>query len=408
MTDLLMSGRLNTREIDADLVEALRDAFGDIPAVVGAILMGSRSRGIAHPKSNIDVQLVITHLDSDSADGITKSRGHLVEQLGIPISVNVHTLADAQPSLGRFELFQHKNRAELFVYQAKYTSVDLFGRNIFAEFADPTPSRTRREAIRTVASFSYFLRKFLFDVSMAPHGAAEFVRIPLISLEYIAVFYGYLSMGYRDGLDHLTATGRLLADEIEFLEECATRKSGSQYADVGMAFVLRAATFLDAIHERMLDDFRRRGVCDVRWNGKDRAIRWDLRLPQAASMTILRTRDKALVMQRPADDYLYPSQWTIPGGYLQAGEHPREGAAREAWEETGSYLVVSHLFDGQPVVTDRLAAFSFDVELPSSIAPRLTEHSNYRFVDVRDVLSMDLTPEARVIFERYIAETKPR
>ena len=408
MTDLLISDRLNTREIDADLVKALREAFDGVPAVVGAMLMGSRSRGIAHPKSNVDVQMVIAHLDADAADGIAKSRDRLAAQLGIPISVNVHTLADAQPSLGRFELFQHKNRAELFVYQAKYTSVDLFGRNIFAEFADPAPSRTRREAIRTVASFSYFLRKFLFDASMAPHGPAEFVRTPLISLEYIAAFYGYLSMGYRDGLDHLSATGRLLADETEFLEECATRKAGSQYAEVGTAFALRGATFLDAIHGLMLDDFRRRGVCDVRWNGKDCAVRWDLRLPQAASMTILRARDKALVMQRPPDDYLYPGQWTIPGGYLQPGEHPREGAAREVWEETGSYLVVSHLFDGQPVVSTRLAAFSFEVELPASIAPRLTEHSNYRFVDISEVLSMDLTPEARLIFERYVTSTNSR
>ncbi|MEU7570066.1 NUDIX hydrolase [Micromonospora sp. NPDC049240] len=402
MTDLLMSDRLITRRVDADLVEAIRGAFGDVPAVVGAMLMGSRSRGIAHARSNVDIQIIIGRLDTSAAEGIANARDELAAQLDIPISVNVHTLADAQPSLGRYELFQHKNRAELFIYQAKYTSVKLFGRNIFAEFTDPAPSRTRREAIRTIASFSYFLRKFLFDVSMAPHGEAEFVRTPLISLEYIAAFYGYLSLGYRDGLDHLTATGRLTGEEIEFLEECATRKATSRFEGVNAAFALRGATFLDAIHGRMLDDFRRRGVSDVRWDGQDCAVRWNIELPQAAAMSILWFENQALLVQRRPDDYLYPGQWTIPGGYLQAGEDPRDGAAREVWEETGTYLAVSRLFGGQPVVSSRLAAFSFEVELPDSIAPHLTEHSNYRFVDVGEVLSMDLTPEARLIFERRL------
>ncbi|HUY46136.1 MAG TPA: NUDIX hydrolase [Streptosporangiaceae bacterium] len=394
--------------MDTQLVEALRETFNKVPAVVGALLMGSRSRGIAHAKSNVDVQMIIDHLDIDAAMAISQSRDRLASMLGVSVSVNVHTLADAQPALGRFELFQHKNRAELFILQAKYTSVPLLGRNIFTEFADPAPSRTRREAIRTVASFSYFLRKFIFDASMAPHGPAEFVRTPLISLEYIAAFYGYISMGYRDSLDYLAATGRLLPDEIAFLEECASRKASSRYDDVTTAFALAGAQLLDAVHARMLDEFRRRGVCDVRWDGSERAIQWDLRLPQAAAMTILRTHDKALLLQRPKDDYLYPSQWTIPGGYLHAGEHPRDGAAREVWEETGSYLAVSHLFDGQPVISTRLAAFAFEVELPASIAPRLTEHSNYRFVNVSDVLATDLTPEARLIFERYAASSNAR
>ena len=77
------------------------------------------------------------------------------------------------------------------------------------------------------------------------------------------------------------------------------------------------------------------------------------------------------------------------------------------WEETAAYLAVSRLFDGRPVVSGRLAAFSFEVELPDSIAPRLTEHSNYRFVDAGEVLSMDLTPEARLIFERRLNKTHP-
>ena len=40
MTDLLISDRVKTREIDLELVNDLRAAFNGVPAVVGAMLMG--------------------------------------------------------------------------------------------------------------------------------------------------------------------------------------------------------------------------------------------------------------------------------------------------------------------------------------------------------------------------------
>ncbi|HVT01592.1 MAG TPA: NUDIX hydrolase [Patescibacteria group bacterium] len=44
---------------------------------------------------------------------------------------------------------------------------------------------------------------------------------------------------------------------------------------------------------------------------------------------------KFLLVKRAADDDFYPSTWEIPGGKLELGEKPLDGAEREVEEETG-------------------------------------------------------------------------
>jgi 8-oxo-dGTP pyrophosphatase MutT (NUDIX family) len=400
--DLKLSNKLKTRDIDPHLIASLRDGFGAVPAIEGALLMGSRARGIAHARSNADVQIVVRTLTAETVSAIARASSEIQSRLGFPLSVNVHTVADSAPSLSRHGLFMHKNRAELYVYQAKYTGVPLLGSNIYCEFPDPSPSRTRIEAIRVIASFCYFLRKYIFDASMAAHGAAEFVRTPLISLEYVAAFYGYISMGYRDGLDFLNQIGKLADHEIDLLNECARRKSNSEYDGLGIDFALRAAAFMDSLHLRLISDYRRFAISDVRWDGNAVAMRWGLEYPQAAAMTIMRRRNDVLLLRRPADDYLYPNCWTVAGGYLGAGESPVAGARREVLEETGVGLEPAALFGCAPLISDRLAAFVFEVALPDSATPRLSEHADYCFTNIRDVPTLPLTAEARMIFEHYL------
>ncbi len=37
--------------------------------------------------------------------------------------------------------------------------------------------------------------------------------------------------------------------------------------------------------------------------------------------------------------------WSLPGGYLKAGEHPKDGAEREVWEETGMKTKIDKLLE---------------------------------------------------------------
>lgn len=407
MNGLRVSDRLAPRVVDTALLQSLRSTFEPIASVECALLMGSHSRGIAHPKSNVDIQLVLNQLDTASTEEIRKRRSDLQDHLGCAVSINVHTVEETDPSLSRYDLFSHKNRADMFVLQAKHTAVLVSGSNLFAELADPPPGRMRREAIRTLSSFAYNLRKFIFDASFASHGAAEFVRTPLISLEYIAAFYGYVSLGYRDGLDFLNGEGLLHGSERTFLEECARRKATSDYAEVDSDFALQATQFLDAMHARIVEDYRRRGVSDVRWDGESCSPHWDIERPQAGAMCVMRNSDdKVLLLRRPPDDYLYPDAWTIPGGYVNRDESPSEAAAREVREETGAAVSMRELFGGRPMISPRLAAFAFDVPIQDLASPRLTEHTSHAMVALDDALAMDLTPEARLVLAEYAARRR--
>lgn len=292
---LEISNLLNTRIIDAEMVDELTREFSAIPAVAGAVLMGSRSRGYAHRNSNADVVLVVDELAMSTVDAIQRARDNAQRALGYPISVNCHTLRDADPLLARDNLFMHKNRAELYILQASHTAIPLFGRNVFAEFSVPAPSQVRSEAVRVVASFLYLLRKFLFDETLAPHGRAEFVRGPLICLEYVAAFYGFLALGWRDALDHLADRERLPRETVAILEELGRRKAESTYDDLTMADVVRGIGVMEEIHQQLVDEYRNSGRTDVRWVGQRVVRHWDLAAPRVGMVLI---RNGHIVLSR--------------------------------------------------------------------------------------------------------------
>jgi 8-oxo-dGTP pyrophosphatase MutT (NUDIX family) len=264
------------------------------------------------------------------------------------------------------------------------------------------PSAVRAEAIRVTASLAYFLRKYLFDMSLAPHGAAEFVRMPLICLEYLAGFHGYLSMGFQDGLAYLSEREILTGDHLVLLGECADRKTSSRYADVDQDLGIRGCSFLESMMLSMVTRYRQHGVCDVRWNGSACEVSWNLDLPQAAAMTVLRQGHGILLLRRPRDDYLYLGRWTVPGGYLQPGEPPDAAAAREVAEETGLLVAPRPVMPGEPIVSDRLAAFTFEAQVSvDADFGRLAEHDARVISEPDQALAMDLTPEARLVVDRY-------
>ncbi|WP_460708209.1 hypothetical protein [Myceligenerans halotolerans] len=271
---------LETRVVDPEMVRELTRAFSPVPAAIGAVLMGSRSRGYVHRNSNADVVLLLDKLTEDAAVAIQRARDSAQQVLGYPISVNCHTLGDADPSLADDHLFMHKNRASLYILQASRTAIPLFGRNIFSEFPEPEPRETRAEAIRVVASFLYLMRKFVFDEKLAPHGKAEFVRGPLICMEYVAIFYGFLALGWRDALDFLTERALLPHETLTLLEQLGERKRASAYADLTVTDVVQGISAMEGIHQQLVDDYRTSGRTDIRWVDGHAGLHWDLAAPR--------------------------------------------------------------------------------------------------------------------------------
>ena len=55
-------------------------------------------------------------------------------------------------------------------------------------------------------------------------------------------------------------------------------------------------------------------------------------------------RDGRVLLVRRATEPL-KDEWSVPGGALELGEKLRDGAAREAWEETGLRVEVGEVLD---------------------------------------------------------------
>ncbi|MEU4622016.1 NUDIX hydrolase [Actinoplanes sp. NPDC023801] len=85
----------------------------------------------------------------------------------------------------------------------------------------------------------------------------------------------------------------------------------------------------------------------------------------------------------------YRDHWALPGGYLDAGEYPQDGCARELHEELGLHLDVGALLvvDWAPPAEPRpraLISMTFDAGTLSASTPlRLPadELSAYEFLD---------------------------
>ncbi len=65
---------------------------------------------------------------------------------------------------------------------------------------------------------------------------------------------------------------------------------------------------------------------------------------------VLVVRDRALLMCRLCPTEAAAGQWTLPGGGLDFGESPEDGAIREAWEETGLEVELGELLEVQSQV----------------------------------------------------------
>lgn len=61
-------------------------------------------------------------------------------------------------------------------------------------------------------------------------------------------------------------------------------------------------------------------------------------VPTRVVACILRDHDKVLLCHRHPEREWYPNVWDLPGGHIEAGEHPAEALVRELVEELGVAL----------------------------------------------------------------------
>lgn len=100
---------------------------------------------------------------------------------------------------------------------------------------------------------------------------------------------------------------------------------------------------------------------------------------------------KLLILKRVANTYL-GNYWDLPGGTLEDGEDPTEGAIREAFEETGIKINELRLFHYYSNVDEKknkqfiTLIFTAKAESePNEILLNSREHSEFKWVELDDV-----------------------
>jgi 8-oxo-dGTP diphosphatase len=127
-------------------------------------------------------------------------------------------------------------------------------------------------------------------------------------------------------------------------------------------------------------------------------------------------REGLVLLSRLAPYLAATERWTLPGGGIDFGEHPRDGVVREIYEETGLHAWVS---ETALVDSARREATESQVEMhavrfvfegwvsPDSPEPRVVEVDgstvDARWIPVADVLSgaVDTVPLVRWALERH-------
>lgn len=95
-------------------------------------------------------------------------------------------------------------------------------------------------------------------------------------------------------------------------------------------------------------------------------------------------RDGKLLMGKRRDD----GTWCCPGGHLEAGEDPTDGARRELLEETGLQASALKKLGSKSVKNGEILVHSFAADVagePSNVDDPDAEFSRFRWVDYREL-----------------------
>lgn len=359
------------------------------------ILYGSQITGRANTYSDMDLLVTIKKLSTKTTKKLCWAKKELENKIGIKISLNIHTEDELNPILKSKDVFIHKNRSELLIYKYKYHYLCLYGKNPFLAFNNPSQKQLRKEAIKILLSFSYNLKKYLLNSNLVPNSEREFIRLPFISLEYIAAFYGYIAIDKYDALKYLKKHKLINSKQILLLKKILNKNG------ITLKEKIKIIDFIDFNRNLLLDKYLKFSQSDIRYvNGKIKST-WDLRYPQAVSMAIIKRGNKILLVKRTPNDYLYPNKWTLPGGYLNKNETFYNCIKRELFEETG--LInnnITPLFYNKKICTKRVAIGCFLISINKKTI-KLSEHSEFKFLSPDKLNMSEITPESEKILTKY-------
>jgi 8-oxo-dGTP diphosphatase len=122
---------------------------------------------------------------------------------------------------------------------------------------------------------------------------------------------------------------------------------------------------------------------------------------RASAVTVVWKGEKVLLLKRGLTDPWMPRRWCFPGGGVDPGEGPFEGALRELYEEAGLRLQEGDIVPLGVEQMDTTTVYIFGARAPRSPVRLLDgEHSEFRWVTPREAESLRTIPLVKPILRR--------
>ena len=120
-----------------------------------------------------------------------------------------------------------------------------------------------------------------------------------------------------------------------------------------------------------------------------------------AQKVILHREGKALIVRNHGEDV-----WDLPGGHLDYGEKPVDGAVREVREETGLEITDVRPFLIDDFVSVRngktLVLVVYTTQAPEGeVVPQADELAEVRWVGCEDLPALQFFPEYKEALEKF-------
>lgn len=112
---------------------------------------------------------------------------------------------------------------------------------------------------------------------------------------------------------------------------------------------------------------------------------------------------RLLILKRKDEDDTYPGVWDCVGGHFEPGESAEGCMEREAWEETGQRMKIVRV---GPLI-EYLDGYGRAVAVPFLLKPDprrhvvLTEHSEFKWVRLRDARRFELVPDLEKALDAF-------